>query len=271
MSEYADVIIPFLGMITAFLAWMQYRTQVRLKDKDAALETIENKQIKIQSEADNTKAQLDILREMANGTFKSQEQWQGVVNTMSERKHEDNERLANSLDRLSAASTNLTEMIEIHSEQLQHLVTTVQDSDKRSQTTLQVMEQLARDNQSSVTTALGLSVTHRAETETTLQTILRTIHDVAREVNSIVTRNEDNRLMTLQGINTKLHSIEANITALITPRPAVLSDTIPLPTPETWNEDTETTAIIPPRKLVDSDGNPLPTPPLTETKPLDAA
>lgn len=265
MSEYADIIIPFLGMITGFLVWMQYRTQVRLKDKDAALETIENKQIKIQSEADNTKAQLDILREMASGTFKSQEQWQSVVNTMSARKHGDDERLAGSLDKLATASVNLTEMLEIHSEQLQQLVTTVQDSDKRSQTTLQAMEQIARDNQSSVTTALGLSVSHRAESDTMLQSILKTINDVARDINSIVTRNEDNRLMTLQGINTKLHSIEANIAALIAPRPAVLADT-PV-TPQTWNEDTETTAIIPPRKLADEDGNPKPVTPDSEPKP----
>lgn len=128
MSQYADVIVTALGAITAFLVWLQLRTQTTLRDKDAKLKTIENKQSIQQAEADQQKAQLEIVRELAAGAFKSQETWQSVVNTMSERRRESDTEISRALKENAQAVSNLSSVLEIQVTTYSNFKTVVEDS-----------------------------------------------------------------------------------------------------------------------------------------------
>lgn len=129
MNENSQIIIPLLGVITAFLAWLQLRTQSRIKDKDAKLETIENTQIKIQAEADKMrseteqrKSELNLLRETVANAFKSDERWQQTTTANNDKIVAVIERLDTTLDRTSQRTIDslaaTTGMMEIVSTQL---------------------------------------------------------------------------------------------------------------------------------------------------------
>jgi hypothetical protein len=178
-ATFVDNIEIVLALATAFLVWLQLRTQSRMKtqdivlrDKDAELqriqaksnaemERLESQQIKIQSEAEQGRAMNANMEKLINGIFAANQQWQQVVNTQSERRHEDSERLASALDKVSTSNSDLADVLEIQAGQLGNLVTVVQDVGKLATDKLAAMEGLAQNNRTDITSALGISVTYQ--------------------------------------------------------------------------------------------------------------
>jgi hypothetical protein len=241
------------------------RANKELAEQKVRLESLEIKSIKAKAEAEQITADKHNTQKLIEVIAASNDRFQKVIDVKSERQlesdkmqHETNKMFLDAVNRQTSAVVNLSELIEIQSE---HYTGFVDKLDN----TLKTVETFARDNRADMTTALGLSVTHRAENENTLRSIQQTIHSIATDVRDIITKNENQQTQTLVAINAKLQSLESSVSTLIAPRPTLLNDTMPLPDlpqavdtqPETWNEDTETTAIIPPRKLADDDDNPL--------------
>jgi hypothetical protein len=272
MSEYADIIIPFLGVVSAFLLWMQYRTQVRLRDKDATLENIENNQIKIQSDADQARIRDENTQKLIEGIFRGEERWQKVMDVNSERrleegrlKRESDTLLASSIDRQAAATLELKNVLEIQIGVLGNVKSKVEDS-LHTFVASAAATHKAVDSQKEELTLVNKSIGNLAMRIDDLIAIDEThVLDEGKRHDNLRDDNREHKaeLVAIKDALQTSNGILENILK----RMANNTQPIPLPTPETWNEDTEATVIIPPKKLVDEDGNVKPLPHAVDPKP----
>lgn len=107
MNEYTSIIIAALGVISAFLVWLQRRTEVRLREQEAKNEvienrqrTIQNEQIRAQSEANSAAADRLNTQKLIEVIGATNERWQKVVDAMSARKYEEETHMIAVLDKL---------------------------------------------------------------------------------------------------------------------------------------------------------------------------
>lgn len=223
----------------------------RLEVVENAQIRIQNEQIKIKSEAETAASNSLNTQKLIEVIASSNDRWQRVFDVKSERQletdkmqHETNKMFLDAVNRQTNVVSNLTEMLEIQSEQYGKF------ADKLA-TTLTTVETLARDSRADVTTALGMNVNQQTKTDDTLRTILTAVTGIEKSVTGIISQSETERNQNLAAIKAQLQAIETSISKLIEPRPTLLGDTIPIPELQTtasgtWNEETETTAIIPP-------------------------
>lgn len=228
------------GILSVVMSYLKSVNDGRHKERLEVVENnqikIQNEQIKIQSEAAQAAAHSLNTQKLIEVIAASNDRFQKVIDAKSERQleadklqHETNKMFLDAVNRQTFVVSNLTEMLEIQSEQLGNLVKTVDGVDTSVKANLQTMEQLARDNRSDITTALGLSVTHRTESENALRVIQQSIHGIAKDVRDIISANEDLNKQTLLAINAKLQSLENNVSTLIAPRTTLPADALPQP------------------------------------------
>ena len=200
-----------------------------LTEQKSRLEALEIQAIKAKADAKQAEAASENTQKLIEVIGASNDRFQRVLDVKSERQleadkmqHETNKMFLDAVNRQTDAVSNLTEMLEIQTEHYSNFV-------EKLDTTLKTVETIAQDNRADVTTALGLSVNYRADSENALRTILQTIHSIAADVREIIGKNEAQKSQTLLAINTKLQALENSVNTLIAPRAAVLGDTIPIP------------------------------------------
>lgn len=122
-----------------------------MRNKEARLETIENKQIRIQSEADAQKAQMEIFKDMIADIPKSRETWQAVIDRMSARRKDESDRLTEVLDKLDVSVDNntqsilnLSSVLEIQSEKYIKIADNIHRTETASQASKEASEQALR-------------------------------------------------------------------------------------------------------------------------------
>jgi hypothetical protein len=204
--------------------------------------TIQNEQLRIQSEAAQSAADRLNTQKLIEVIAASNDRWQRVFDNSSERKHQDETRLIVTLDKLDSTidhSARITEeMANGLALQIGHVATDVK--------------------------------TFRVDNEKTEAFIRASVDATNRNIDSVLEAavavrdrviplidNLEKKLINLENCG-EMKTILLEIKVLLDtpPRPAT-ADNATLPAPETWNEETETTAIIPPKKLADDDNNPL--------------
>lgn len=175
MTEYSDVIIQALGIILAFVVWLQRRTNVQLQ-------ALKSQQMNIQSENDQNKAQLEIVRETMTNSFKNDERWQTVVSGITDKVTTAIERLDTTIDKTSERTANATDnaasMLEVVSQQLGNVNTSVQRTEAQSLQTLQVVTAQTQVTQSSVD-SIKTTITQSFElVENALKTLQKRFDDM---------------------------------------------------------------------------------------------
>jgi hypothetical protein len=259
MEIMMDILVKLLQALVfallSYVAWKQRETsrnneirraiekaemEQKLRESDRLaqerLEQVENQQIKIQSEADQQKAQLQIVSDMATGSFRAQEQWQRVMDVNSERQlqaeqlqHEDRKLFIESIKKNTETTANLTEMLEIQSEHLGGFGRVMQHFENKLDTTLKTVEMSSRDNRTDIQNALGNNIKYQNQHDETLRSIMTAVQGLRSDVGSIVSSNEKQKNQTLQAIDAKIAAIERNVSNLISLRPEQLG----LPAPNT--------------------------------------
>jgi hypothetical protein len=126
-----------------------------------------------------------------------------------------------SVERNTKTVANISEMLEIQSEHLGGFGRVMQHFENKLDTTLQTVENNTRDNRSDLTTALGMGVNYRTESDNMLRSILHAVDGVRIDVQSIISQNEQQKTQALLSVEAKIASIEQGINALINPRPAL--------------------------------------------------
>lgn len=213
------------------------------------IEPLELERLRAQNEARQAEAMNENMRNLIQVIANGNERWQKVYDVKSERQleadklqHETNKLFADAMKDNAGAIRTLTEMIEIQSEHYQVFKESVVGMESNLKTTLQTVEVLARDNRTDLTTALGLSVTSRTESENTLRTIKETIHGVVKEITSIMELDKRERAADLSSIKTKLQAIETALTPQAPTQPlpdtVTTGNTAASDDPQTDNEDT---------------------------------
>lgn len=212
------------------------RLERELGGQRLRIESLEIERIKEKAEAEQAAAASLNMQKLIEVVAASNDRFQKVIDVKSERQleadkmqHQTNKMFLDAVSRQTLAVSNLTEMLEIQSEQFSNVAKTVENLDSNTNASLKEMANLARDNRHDVTTALGMSVSQRVEADNVLRVIQQSIHGIAKEVRDIISANEDQKNKTLIAINAKLQSLENNVNTLIVPRPVLLGDTIPLP------------------------------------------
>lgn len=212
------------------------RLEKELGELRLRTDTLEIERIKEKAEAEQAAAANLNMQRLIEVVGESNNRFQKVIDVKSERQlesdklqHQTNKMFLDAVNRQTLVVSNLTEMLEIQSEQFGNVTKTIEGVDNNVRASLKEIEKLARDSRSDVTTALGLSVNHRTEADNTLRVIQQSIQGIAKEVRGIITTNEGLNRQALLAINAKLQSLETNVSTLITPRPALLGDTLPLP------------------------------------------
>lgn len=203
------------------------------------IEPLELERLRAQNEAKHTEAVNTNMQKLIEVIAASNERWQKVIDTKSERQleadrlqHETNKLFADAMKDNTGAIRNLTEMIEIQSEHYQVFSDKIDGMESGLKTTLQTVESLARDNRTDLTTALGLSVTSRTENENTLRTIKETIHGVVRDITRVIEQDKKEQAATLLSIKEQLQSLETKLTPQ--------SPTQPIPTVTDGNSEPNT-------------------------------
>lgn len=268
LAQFILILVALSGTPTGLVAgifavWKMreatYATRENTRQKER-LEAVENNQIKIQADADHLRAINANMERLITGVFRTDERWQMVVDNISARRVEIEEKWMNAIGRFelsvqhnTTAVTNLTAMLELQSEQIGHFDKTMQHVEDGVNTSLQQIETLTKENRADLTTALGMNVNQQNKTDETLRTILVAITAIEKNVTGIISLNEKERNQNLSAIKAQLQAIEKNISDLIAPRPLQLGDTMPLPA----LRDSEDTIIIAPAKHDNEDDNPL--------------
>lgn len=243
MNEYANIIIPILGTITAFLVWLQRRTEVRLKDKDAQLEHIENKQrliqndqIRLQSEAASAAADRLNTQKLIEVIGATNERWQKVMDGISERKHQDEIRLIAVLDKLDTTidrnSRSVDELADGVSGQLGTVAREIMTFSKDNQATEHYIRSTIETTNRNVDSVLEAVAAIRDR-------VLPLIDGVERKLETITAQND-----VCTEIKQVLEDMKAEFKAILLPSPQPVTQPLPeLPLagtePQANTEDTE--------------------------------
>jgi hypothetical protein len=158
----------------------------------AKAEMLETQQIKMRLEFDHQKNQLDFLRETSTQAMDSVKvintQWQNVYNVASERKHQDDERQYNTLDKLnSTIDTNSRVLEELSTGlaiQLGNVVREVGEIRKDNEQTNKVIRATFKATNRNVDQTFEAVVTMR-------DSMLQLINNVEKKVDSLNNPNCD--------------------------------------------------------------------------------
>jgi hypothetical protein len=193
------------------------------------IEPLELERLRAQNEAKHAEAVNLNMHKLIEVIAASNERWQKVIDVKSERQlevdrlqHETNKMFIESVERNTKTVANISEMLEIQSEHLGGFGRVMQHFESKLDTTLQTVENNTRDNRSDLTTALGMGVNYRTESDNMLRSILHAVDGVRIDVQSIISQNEQQKTQALLSVEAKIASIEQGINALINPRPALL-------------------------------------------------
>jgi hypothetical protein len=193
------------------------------------IEPLELERLRAQNEAKHAEAVNLNMHKLIEVIAASNERWQKVIDVKSERQlevdrlqHETNKMFIESVERNTKTVANISEMLEIQSEHLGGFGRVMQHLESKLDTTLQTVENNTRDNRSDLTTALGMGVNYRTESDNMLRSILHAVDGVRIDVQSIISQNEQQKTQALLSVEAKIASIEQGINALINPRPALL-------------------------------------------------
>jgi hypothetical protein len=193
------------------------------------IEPLELERLRAQNEAKHAEAVNLNMHKLIEVIAASNERWQKVIDVKSERQlevdrlqHETNKMFIESVERNTKTVANISEMLEIQSEHLGGFGRVMQHFENKLDTTLQTVENNTRDNRSDLTTALGMGVNYRTESDNMLRSILHAVDGVRIDVQSIISQNEQQKTQALLSVEAKIASIEQGINALINPRPALL-------------------------------------------------
>jgi hypothetical protein len=202
------------------------------------IEPLELERLRAQNEAKHAEAVNLNMHKLIEVIAASNERWQKVIDVKSERQlevdrlqHETNKMFIESVERNTKTVANISEMLEIQSEHLGGFGRVMQHFENKLDTTLQTVENNTRDNRSDLTTALGMGVNYRTESDNMLRSILHAVDGVRIDVQSIISQNEQQKTQALLSVEAKIASIEQGINALINPRPALLGVPEEKPTP----------------------------------------
>jgi hypothetical protein len=192
------------------------------------IEPLELERLRAQNEAKHAEAVNLNMHKLIEVIAASNERWQKVIDVKSERQlevdrlqHETNKMFIESVERNTKTVANISEMLEIQSEHLGGFGRVMQHFENKLDTTLQTVENNTRDNRSDLTTALGMGVNYRTESDNMLRSILHAVDGVRIDVQSIISQNEQQKTQALLSVEAKIASIEQGINALINPRPAL--------------------------------------------------
>jgi hypothetical protein len=205
------------------LAEQKSRHEKELAEQKARIDALELRRIQAQSEAKQAESASENMQKLIDALATGNERWQHVVDVKSERQleadrlqYETNKMFIAAVKQQTETVANITEMLEIQSEHLGGFGRVMQHFDDKLDTTLKTVEISSRDNRADLTTALGMSVTSRTESENTLRAIKDSIHQVVREVTHIIENDKRQQADNLLSIKTQLQSIE---TLLMQPDP----------------------------------------------------
>lgn len=205
------------------------RHEKELAELRVRIEALELERLRAQTEAKQAEAASENMQRLIEVVAAGNERWQRVYDVKSERQleadrlqHETNKMFIESVERNTKTVANISEMLEIQSEHLGGFGRVMQHFENKLDTTLQTVENNTRDNRSDLTTALGMGVNYRTESDTMLRSILQAVDGVRIDVKSIISQNENQKTQALLSIEAKIASIERGINALINPRPALL-------------------------------------------------
>ncbi len=248
LAQFILTLIALSGTPTGIIAGMfavwkiretanaaQEATKAKIKlekeaaDQKARIEVLEIKQIRAQAEASQAAADRLNTQKLIEVIDKSNERWQRVWDTKSERQletdklqQETNRMFLEAVNRQSGVMDNVRETFEIQSRHYSVLIDTVNSIKPDLTETHKEMLKLAEENRSDITKALGMNVNQQTTTENTLRTILNAVAGIEKNVSGIISLNEKERNQNLAAIKTQLQSIEASISNLITPSPVPL-------------------------------------------------
>lgn len=242
------------GIGSAVLAYLQskeltHQKQIANKatkdmvDAQARLEVVETNQIKVQSDADIAKAASENTARIIEGWFKSEERWQKNYDVNSERQQEIHKGYINALHEHATILQGVKEVFEIQSTAHAKVTATVERIGTDVKAATQTIRDVTEDNRKDFTALLGKNVQQQADNDKTLRDIYQAIHGLRTDVTDIISRREDHRNQTLQGIEAKFKSIEQDLSALMNPRPVLLPHVVggePLRTPVPRQTSVET-------------------------------
>lgn len=120
------------GLIAGVFGILQQRQkgllEVQMQVNTEKLESLELRQIKVQSDADQAKAHADNFRELITHIKESDTRWQNIIDRKSEREHAMDNRYVSTLERFTSAITDQKDLIEVLAAQIGQIKANVDNS-----------------------------------------------------------------------------------------------------------------------------------------------